>query len=60
MASVLPVGSSATIDFNAGEMTLLHALIADPPTLNRHPLSREFCRGIGWLKSDSGLKDMMA
>ena len=58
MASALPVGSSAAIDFTAGEMTL-RALIAGPPKLNRHPLAREFCRGIGWFKPDSGLKDMM-
>ena len=33
-----------------------------PPTPppNRHALSREFCRRIGWLKPDGGLKDMMA
>ena len=60
MASALPVGSSADIDFTAGEMTLLRALIAGPPTLNRHPLASEFYRGIGWFKPDSGLKDMMA
>ena len=60
MASAFPVRSSAAIDFTAGEMTLLRALIAGPPTLNRHPLSMEFCRGIGWFKPDSGLKDMMA
>ena len=60
MASAFPVRSSAAIDFTAGEMTLLRALIAGPPTLNRHPLSREFCRGIGWFKPDSGLRDMMA
>ena len=41
MASALPVGSSADIDFTAGEMTLLRALIAGPPTLNRHPLASE-------------------
>ena len=34
-------------------------LAADPPP-NRHALSREFCRRIGWLKPDGGLKDMMA
>ena len=47
-------------DFSAGEMALLRALIAAerPPT--RHALSREFCRCIGWFKSDGGLKDMMA
>ena len=47
-------------DFTAGEMALLRALIAGPPPLNRHALSREFCRRIGWLKPDGGLKDMMA
>ena len=31
-----------------------------PATLNRHPLAREFCRGSGWVKPDSGLKDIMA
>ena len=60
MASVLPVGSSAAIDFTAGEMTLPRALIAGPPTLSRNPLSRESCRGFGWFKPDSGLKDTMA
>ena len=43
-----------------GEWTLLRALIASPPTLNRHPLSRESCRGIGWFNPDGGRKDMMA
>ena len=51
MASAFPVGSSAAIDFTAGEMTLLRALIAGPPTLNRHPLSSEFCRGIARQRS---------
>ena len=32
MASAFPVGSSAAIDFTAGEMTLRRALIAGPPT----------------------------
>ena len=31
-------------DFTAGEMALLRALIAGPPPLNRHMLSKEFCR----------------
>ena len=31
-----------------------------PPALNRHALSKEFCRRIGWYKPDGGLKDMMA
>ena len=56
MASASPVGSSAAIDLTAGEMTLLHALIASPPTLDRHPPPKEFCRGIGWFKLNSGLR----
>ena len=47
-------------DFTADEMALLRALIASPPALNRHALSKEFCRRIGWFKADGGLKDMMA
>ncbi len=47
-------------DFSADEMALLRALIAGPPALNRHALSKEFCRRIGWFKADGGLKDMMA
>ena len=47
-------------DFTAEEMTLLRALIADPAQLSRRALSIEFCRRIGWLKPDGGLKDMMA
>ncbi len=47
-------------DFTAGEMALLRALIAGPPPLSRHALSREFCRRIGWFKPDGGLKDMTA
>ena len=38
----------------------LRALIAGPAALNRHALSKEFCRRIGWFKPDGGLKDMMA
>ena len=60
MASGIPGGSSATIDFTVGEMTLLRPLIAGPPTLIRHPLSRELCQGIGWFKPAGGLKDSMA
>ena len=41
-------------------MVVLRALIAASPPPNRHALSREFCRRIGWLKPDGGLKDMMA
>ena len=47
-------------DFTADEMALLRALIATEPQPNRAALSREFCRHIGWLKPDGGLKDMMA
>ena len=47
-------------DFTAREMALLHALIAGPPAPNRHALSKEFCRRLGWFKPDGGLKDMMA
>ena len=47
-------------DFTAEEMALLRALIADPAPLSRRALSIEFCRRVGWLKPDGGLKDMMA
>ena len=47
-------------DFTEGEMALLRRLIAGPPALNRHGLSKEFCRRTGWFKPDGGLKDMMA
>ena len=47
-------------DFTTDEMALLRALIAAPAALSRHALSKEFCRRIGWLKPDGGLKDMMA
>ena len=47
-------------DFTSGEMALLRALIAASPPPNRHALSREFCRRIGWFRPDGGLKDMMA
>ena len=41
-------------DFTTAEMALLRALIAGPPALNRHALSKEFCRRIGWYKADGG------
>ncbi len=47
-------------DFTVEEMALLRELIAGPPALNRHALSKEFCRRVGWHKADGGLKDMMA
>ncbi len=47
-------------DSTADEMALLRAMIATDSQSNRATLSREFCRRIGWLKPDGGLKDMMA
>ena len=47
-------------DFTTDEMVLLRALIAADPQPTRAALSREFCRRIGWIKPDGGLKDMMA
>ena len=41
-------------DFTEGEMALLRRLIAGPPALNRHALSKEFRRRIGWFKPDGG------
>ena len=41
-------------------MVLLRALIAADPQPTRAALSREFCRRLGWIKPDGGLKDMMA
>ena len=47
-------------DFTTDEMALLRALIATDPQPTRATLSREFCRRVGWVKPDGGLKDMMA
>ena len=47
-------------NFTTQEMALLRALIATSPPPNRHALSRQFCRRIGWFKPNGGLKDMMA
>ena len=47
-------------DFTTAEMSLLRSLIAGAPAFNRHALSKEFCRRIGWYKADGGYKDMMA
>ena len=43
-------------DFTAGEMVLLRAPIGADPQPTRAPLTRKFCRRIGWLKPDGGLK----
>ena len=45
-------------DFTIEEMAVLRALIAGPTSLSRRALSIEFCRRIGWLKPDGGLKDV--
>ena len=41
-------------DFTPEEMALLRAG-RRPPPLNRHILSKEFCRRIGWFEPDGGL-----
>ena len=46
--------------FTAGEMALMRALIASSPQQTRAGLARAFCRAIGWVKPDGGLKDMAA
>ena len=45
-------------DFSQAELTWLKELIADKPELTRKDLSVHFCRDVGWLKPDGGLKDM--
>ena len=47
-------------DFTAGEMALMRELIASSPQQTRAGLSRAFCRAIGWVKPDGGLRDMAA
>ena len=47
-------------DFTYEEMALLRELIAAAAPPTRFALSKEFCRRIGWVKPDGGLKDMMA
>jgi len=46
--------------FTAAEMSVPRTPIASPGRLNRHALSREFRRRIGWYRPDGGLRDMMA
>ncbi|MDE0335213.1 MAG: hypothetical protein OXI64_09665 [Defluviicoccus sp.] len=41
-------------DFTVAEMALLRELIAGPPALNRHALSKEFCRRIGGTRPTAG------
>ena len=45
-------------NFSQAELTWLKELIADKPELTRKDLSVHFCRDVGWLKPDGGLKDM--
>ncbi len=47
-------------DFTAGEMALMRELIASSPQQTRAGLARAFCRAIGWVKPDGGLRDMAA
>ena len=47
-------------DFTFEEMERLGTLIAGPPPVNRHALSKEFCGRIGWPKPDGVVNDMMA
>ena len=47
-------------DFTTGEMTLMRELIASSPQQTRAGLARAFCRAIGWVKPDGGLRDMAA
>ena len=47
-------------DFTTGEMALMRALIASSPQQTRAGLARAFCRAVGWVKPDGGLKAMAA
>ena len=47
-------------DFTEDEIALIRDLIAEDPKLTRAHLSRAFCRRVGWVKPDGGLRDMMA
>jgi len=45
-------------DLSQAELAWLKELIVDKPELTRKDLSVHFCREVGWLKPDGGLKDM--
>ena len=47
-------------DFTTGEMALMRELIASSPQQTRAGLARAFCRAVGWVKPDGGLKAMAA
>ena len=58
--SAAPTCRYAGRDFTEDEIALIRDLIAEDPKLTRAHLSRAFCRRVGWVKPDGGLRDMMA
>ena len=58
--SAAPTCRYAGRDFTEDEIALIRDLIAGDPKLTRAHLSRAFCRRVGWVKPDGGLRDMMA
>ena len=58
--SAAPTCRYAGRDFTEDEIALIRDLIAEDPKLTRAHLSRTFCRRVGWVKPDGGLRDMMA
>ncbi len=58
--SAAPTCRYAGRDFTEDEIVLIRDLIAGDPKLTRAHLSRAFCRQVGWVKPDGGLRDMMA
>ena len=47
-------------DFQAEDIALIRALIAEDPARSRTALSRLTCQALAWHKADGGLKDMSA
>ena len=45
-------------EFSSSELTLIRALLAQSPPLNRYRLSLELCERLDWRRADGGLKDM--
>lgn len=45
-------------EFTDEDIALIHKLIQYNPRINRRKLSALFCKEVGWLKADGGLKDM--
>jgi hypothetical protein len=45
-------------EFTGEDIALIHELIQNNPGINRSKLSELFCKEVGWLKADGGLKDM--